>query len=294
MSVLENDVYSNIFQCDGADTVSETSGSEYSTEDEAYTEREAAVLVPAAAQPPAGQPLVLEVDETGTRELPASLPLVMLTNARSLYNKVDNFKKWLLEVFPDCAVISESWEGESRRLSLQDLLAGTPYKVHSYRRPRGRSGGGCAVIFNEARFKVEKINVNVEAGLEVIWVIMTPKILDHKLQRIKRICVGSVYIAPRSVLKSETISHIIQTIHYVRSIYDNQVSFLIAGDINRTDYTDIIDSYGALKQCVTVGTRKQATLEVILSDLINLYHPPTTKPPCRSMRIKKGPILTTI
>ena len=82
-----------IFQCDGADTVTETSESEYSTEDEAYPVREAAVLGPAAAQPPAGHPLVLEVDETGSQELPASLPLVMLTNARSCYNKADSLKK---------------------------------------------------------------------------------------------------------------------------------------------------------------------------------------------------------
>ena len=79
----EEEEGSNIIQCDGADTVSKTSESEYNTEDEAYTEGEAAVLVPAAAQPPAGQPL----------ELPASLPLVMLTNARSCYNKADNLKK---------------------------------------------------------------------------------------------------------------------------------------------------------------------------------------------------------
>ena len=63
---------------------------------------------------------------------------------------------------------------------------------------------------------------------------------------------------------------------------------MIAGDINRTDYTDIIDAYAALKQCVTVGTRKQATLEIILSDLINLYHPPTTKPPLQVDENKKG------
>ena len=53
---------SNIIKCDGADMVSETSESEYNTEDEAYTDREAAVLVLAAVQPPAGQPLVLGVD----------------------------------------------------------------------------------------------------------------------------------------------------------------------------------------------------------------------------------------
>ena len=114
-------------QVDGADTVSDSScdGSEYDTEDEAYNEREPAVLVPAATQPPAGQPLLLEVDETGRRRLPASLPLVMMTNARSLYNKIENFTKWLLEIFPDCAIISESWECEGRRKSLEDLLAST-------------------------------------------------------------------------------------------------------------------------------------------------------------------------
>ena len=258
------------------------------TEDEAYVERQLAVLVPAAAQPPAGQPLLLEVDETGRMVLPASLPLVMVTNARSLYNKVDNFIKWLLEIFPDCAIISETWEYEGRRTSLEDFLANTPYKVHSYRRPQGRTGGCCAIVFNESRFKVEKVNVNVQEGIESVWVIMTPKILDHKLQRIKRICVSSIYIAPRSAMKSETMSHIIQTIHFIRSKYDNQVSFCLGGDVNRTDYSDVIDAYGALKQCVTVGTRKEATLEIILSDIMTLYHPPTTLAPLQVDKGKKG------
>ena len=228
------------------------------------------------------------MDETGWRRLPASLPLVMMTNARSLYNKIENFKKWLLEIFPDCAVISESWECEGRRKSLEDLLASTPYRVHSYRRPRGRTGGCCAVIYNESKFKVEKINVNIEEGIETVWVMMTPRILDHKLQNVKRVCIGSIYIAPRSEFKSETMSHIIQTIHYIRSKYDNQVHFIIGGDVNKVDYSDVIDSYGALKQCVTVGTRKQATLEIILSDLMTLYHAPTTLAPLQVDDDKNG------
>ena len=51
--------------------------------------------------------------------------------------------------------------------------------------------------FNEIRFKVEKVNINIEEGIESVWVMMTPRILDDKLQRVKRVCVGSVYIAPR-------------------------------------------------------------------------------------------------
>ena len=82
--------------------------------------------------------------------------------------------------------------------------------------------------------------------------------------------------------------HIIQTIHFIRSKYDNNVHFLIGGDVNCTDYSDVIDAYGALKQCVTVGTRNQATLEVILSDLMTLYHPPTTLAPLQVDKNKKG------
>ena len=118
--------------------------------------------------------------------------------------------------------------------------------------------------------------------------MFTPRILDHKLQHVKRICVSSIYIAPRSKMKTQTMNHLIQSLHYIRSKYDNNVNFVLAGDVNRTDYADVLDSYGALKQCVTVGTRKEATLEIILSDLINHYHPPTVLGPLKVDEDKIG------
>ena len=135
---------------------------------------------------------------------------------------------------------------------------------------------------------VEQVHVQTGEGIETVWAMLTPRKLDHKLQNIKRICVSSIYIAPRSKFKSETMDHIIQSIHIIRARYDNNVSFLLGGDVNRTDYTDVLDSYGALKQCVTVGTRNQATLEIILSDLINLYHPPTVLSPLQVDEGKTG------
>ena len=89
-------------------------------------------------------------------------------------------------------------------------------------------------------------------------------------------------------MKAQTMNHLIQSIHYIRSKYDNNVNFLLAGDVNRTDYSDVLDAYGALKQCVTVGTRKEATLEIILSDLVNHYHPPTVRGPLKVDEDKIG------
>jgi hypothetical protein len=212
----------------------------------------------------------------------------MITNFRSIYNKVENFKTFLEEVSPDCTIACETWDYEGRRQSLEDLLAGTGYRVLAYRRKGGRRGGSCAIVYNEIKFTVEEIKVDTEVEIESVWALMTPRNLDHALQRVKRICIGSVYIAPRSSMKQATMDHIIQTIHTVRAKYDNCVHFAIGGDVNKTNYDDILDSYGALKQCVTVNTRKGASLTMIRSDLHSLYHPPTTQAPLQVDEEKTG------
>ena len=66
-------------------------------------------------------------------------------------------------------------------MSLEDLLAGTPFKVLSYRRPRGRTGGCCAIIYNDTRFVVEEMNVDREDGIETFWAILTHQVWDDKL-----------------------------------------------------------------------------------------------------------------
>ena len=105
---------------------------------------------------------------------------------------------------------------------------------------------------------------------------------------VKKLVVGSVYASPKSKFKVETADHIIQSIHYLRSKFDNEVSFLLGGDLNKLEIGPILDSYGALKQVISVTTRKSATLSNIITDLGNLYHPPTTLPPLQLDEGKKG------
>ena len=95
-----------------------------------------------------------------------------------------------------------------------------------------------------------------------MWGVLSPRRLDDKFQKVKRICVGATYIAPRSPYKEDTITHIINTIHMIRARYNNEVNFLIAGDYNRVSIHDILLSYGGLQQMCGVPTRKGATLEL--------------------------------
>ena len=98
------------------------------------------------------------------------------------------------------------------------------------------------------------------------------------------------YRPPATIIskyKCETIEHFIQTIHLIRSKYES-ISFCIAGDFNRVNITDILDSYGNLHQVITVKTRKGRILEQILTDLKILYHPPSSFPPLKVDENKNG------
>ena len=209
-------------------------------------------------------------------------------NARSLYSKVDNFKNLLYQIGPEITIISETWERQ--RQSIEDLLSSDQFKVISYKRRQinnRQPGGGCAIIYNSRRHNVSKIDINPPDGVEACWALFSPvNVTPH--HKVKKIIVASIYVSPRSKFKAETVEHIIQSIHYLRSVHDNDSSFIIGGDLNKLNIEPILDSYGALKQLISVPTRKSATLENIITDLCNLYHPPTTLPPLQVDNGKKG------
>ena len=67
----------------------------------------------------------------------------------------------------------------------------------------------------------------------------------------------------------------------VQSRYESQVRFLIGGNFNKVDIGDILESNGALHQISTVSTRKNTTLELVITDMATLLHPPTTLDPIK-------------
>ena len=176
-------------------------------------------------------------------------------------------------------IISETFERGKRRLS--SVLNLIQFKSISYYHKNRSPGGGCAIVYNENRLSVSDLEIPAPDEIESCWALFTPTRLSSNQLKVKRIAVGSYYVSPHSRHKQEVIDHIIDTIHILRSKNDNDVSFLIGGDFNRLDISDILDSYGALKQVIPVPTRNNATLEIILTDLHTMFHPPTALPPCR-------------
>ena len=285
----------DIHQLDGADSVcsssdnsqngevtSESDLSEFEGDDEAYSAPVRVVLVPAPSLP--GAPPDLTVDSTGLATAPSCLPLGIVTNARSLKLKLENLRTILRQISPDFMNICETFE--ATRFNLTDMLKMEHYKVISYRRPAPRVGGGAAIIYTEHNFIVEPAGVQVENGVQACWAIFTPR--NKEIPTITRICVGSIYIAPKSKYKQETVDHIIDVMFSMKARFDNKVNFVISGDFNKYPVSDILSANGTIKQVVSVATRKSAILEVILSDIATLYHPPTSRPPLQVDKGKKG------
>ena len=259
------------------DENSESDVSEFDWDDEAYSAPVRAVLVPAPAPPgaPAGGPPGLTVDTTGQVAAPSCLPLGIITNARSLKMKVKSLRTLLRQIGPDYMNVCETFE--ATRFDLASCLKMEHYKVISYRRPYPRTGGGAAIIYTEQNFFVEAADVPIENGVEACWAIFTPKY--KQLPNIKKICIGSIYNSPGSKYKKQSVDHIVDVMFQIKAQFGNQVNFVISGDFNKYPVSDILSANGALKQVISVATRKPAILEVILTDLATLYSPPTSQSP---------------
>ena len=269
---------------DSEDDSSSTETEDDSDSDEVDSDPSPVILEPVSCQANVpGQPAQFDV-KSGKHSYSSSLPLCMMLNARSVYNKVDRLKTMLREICPEITIVSETWE--RKRINLNTLLDSDHFKSISYARPK-RPGGGCAIIYNDARFEVTELKMDIPDGVEAAYALLVPRNKDKSV-RVKQIVVGSFYTSPNSRHKSATIEHIIESIHLLRAKFDNEVNFILGGDFNRLPISEIMDAYGALNQLVSVPTRLGATLEIILTDLHSLYHPPTTLPPLEVDQDKDG------
>ena len=288
INVKQNEI-SNIVQLDGADTLLNESSkisdnsqdvTNYSTDDEQNYDQSQANLFPVP-----GQNLPLKFDVNLSDNVSSCLPLCIVTNARSCYNKCDSLNDMLTQIRPTFLIISETWERKNNKL--ETLIKSKYFKTFSYFR-NNKPGGGYAIIYKpNGKFKFHQPDIHVPENVEAVWAICTP-ISANPQMKVKRIAIGSIYISPRSKFKCETIEHIIDSIHMLRAKYNNDIHYCIGGDFNKTNISDILESYGAIKQIVSIPTRKSAILEIILTDLHTLYYPPTTLPPLQVDDDKKG------
>ena len=219
-----------------------------------------------------------------------SLPKVATYNLRSLFPKVWNLTRDILERSIDVSFCTEIWEQKHNRnhqVEIEKLLEISGLKYLSCaRKPnaKGVSSGGAALIVNLRKFSVEKIPVHVPQNLEVIWGLLKPKTASAKF---KRLIICSFYSPPNKRRNSKMADHIVSTLQSLVTKYPDS-GIIIGADKNHMDIRPVLNCGLRLKQCTDKPSRQGAILDIIIMNLYSYYNSPILAPPVQPDDPTKG------
>ena len=171
----------------------------------------------------------------------------------SFRKKKNNFKIDLFERQVDVSLLCEVWqkaESKKHKAEIEQMLESEGLKYFSTIRPRGKRGGGAAIIVNTEKFHVQKLDIQIPHHLEIIWALAKPK---AETAEFKRIILCSFYSTPRSRLRNKLKDHINGTLQMLKSRYE-KCAIYVGGDKNKMDISSILNNNLKLKQIVLTHT----------------------------------------
>ena len=139
-----------------------------------------------------------------------------------------------------------------------------------------RRGGGSAITCSDKSFYIKEILVPNPENLEVTFAAIRPK-SENSPQFTIILC--AVYSPPRSRKKSKLIDHISNTYHFLKSSKYPAAYFALGGDVNDLNVDLLLNISSSFRQLVTLPTRGDKILSVIVTDLWEYYTTPEILPP---------------
>ena len=127
-----------------------------------------------------------------------SLPIISVSNLRSLLPKVNNFKNDILEREIGLALLSEIWQVKGKKKHMCEITKMLEIEGLKYiSTPRGsyKRGGGCAIVAYLPKFSLDKIDVQIPSSVEVVYGLLRPKQPSAQLREIIAV---AFYSPPKS------------------------------------------------------------------------------------------------
>ena len=207
------------------------------------------------------------------------LPKFLLSNIQSFGSSENTDKTTEVEAVLDLnsidiATLTETWLTENNK---DEIKLNNYVNFHSVRKNTLRSSGGVSILIRE-NIPANLIDIKVPEHIEALWVSVRPNWLPRAISNI--VVCGVYYPGHNSEYapdQNDIILHLTETMHYLNSKYANPL-FVIMGDFNDLKTNEIRNAC-SLKQVVKVPTRKNATLDLILTNKSNnFYKDPITLP----------------
>ena len=206
-----------------------------------------------------------------------SLPIISVSNLRSLLPKVNNFKNDILERGIGLALLSEIWEVKGKKKHMSEITKMLELEGLKYiSTPRGsyKRGGGCAIVAHLPKFSLEKIDVTIPSSVEVVYGLLR---LKQPSDHLREIIAVSFYSPPKSRKKTQLMDHIISTVQNLLTKYP-RAGIVIGGDRNEMSISPLLIAIPRLKQLVTQPTCNGKILDVLLTNLHEFYLIPMIVP----------------
>ena len=206
------------------------------------------------------------------------LPTVSVPNTRSIFPKINNFVQDMRMRSISLALTSETWHRESKKRHKNDierLLNMEGMKFISAARGGGRRGGGCGIIADLTDYTLDQLDIPNPDKVEMFWGILRPQMPEDCA--IKEYLVGAFYCPPNSKKKEKLTNHILTNAHILMSRYPN-AGLYIGGDKNSLDLSPILQGLPRCRQIVAGNTHDNKCLDILITNLHNLYQPPVIVP----------------
>ncbi|CAH1266625.1 Hypp3446 [Branchiostoma lanceolatum] len=201
------------------------------------------------------------------------MPSILLANARSLVNKLDELSVTLSLDNTDIAAVTETWFGTD--------LPAEATAIDGYNLLRkdclNKRGGGVALYVKDC-IKTKPVDTDVPDSIECLWAQLQP----HWTPRdVSVLYLGLLYHPPwanEKNLQHETTQYLIRTLDELRKKHPH-AGFILCGDFNNLPLQPLRTSHPELRQVVTKSTRADATLDLIITNVHSHYHVPDTTAP---------------
>ena len=205
-----------------------------------------------------------------------NLPAVATYNCRSIFPKLGSLKTDIIERNIDVGFMVEIWEkseNKNHQMEIEKMLEMDGLKYISTARPSG--WGGAAIIVNQEKYLLEKINIFVPHNLEIIWGLLKPKSEEAKF---KKIILCSYYSPPNSRKNMKLTDHIVSTLHMLNTQYPDS-PMILGADKNSMDIRPILNCGLRMKQIVDLPTRQGKILDILIMNIPQFYNSPIVIPP---------------
>ena len=219
----------------------------------------------------------IDTSENGTQnhqsiQRKQNVPKTMVTNVMSLAPKIAEVAEFALRKDVDLACITETWLKER----IADSVVEIPnYSIIRLDRQVIEHGGVCLYVKEGySKYKViEELKCCDEH--EILWVHLRPTRLPRGYSCL---VIAIIYHPDPSAANNDNIrGNLFSSLSLAESLYPN-CAIIVCGDFNRLNLQPIMN-HCRLSQIVKVPTRKNATLDLVLTNLKVHYENPQAFPP---------------